>query len=61
MTQLTKRLDDLEAGIKDKRARDDKAKFIVIQRLDGWIVTHDLTTGEITRASNQDEQIQQTT
>jgi hypothetical protein len=55
MTQIEKRLSDLEAGIKEKRIGDDKVKFIEIRRLDGWIETHNIETGETTRTYNHEQ------
>jgi len=54
--QVEKRLDDLSEALKNKKARDDKAKFIVIRRLDGWTETHNLVTGEISRVYNHEYQ-----
>ena len=56
---ISKRLDDLEAGIKNKQTRDDKAKWIEVRSPDGWIETYNLVTGEITRVRNHDEQSEQ--
>ena len=52
--QITKRLDDLEAGIKHKQTRDDKAKFIEVRGPDGWIELYDLEAGTHTRVYNHE-------
>lgn len=56
MMTILKRISDLEAGIKEKRIGDDKVKFIVVKRLDGWTVTHCIETGEITRTYNHEQE-----
>ena len=60
MTQIEKRPNDLTDAIKRKKTRDDKVRFIVVHRLDGWTETHNIETGEITREYNH-EQNKQTT
>ena len=60
MTRLSERLDNLEAGIKNKRIGAEKVKTITIIG-DGWIETWDLETHEHIRVYDRDEQDKQTT
>ena len=58
MMTLSKRLDDLEKGIKNKRIGAEKVKTITIIG-DGWIETWDLEEHTQTRIYDHDEQDKQ--
>lgn len=55
---LSRRLSDLEKGIRERRIGDDKAKFIRLIMPD-YIETHDLEAGTITRVNKPNEQSKQ--
>jgi hypothetical protein len=54
MTKIEKRFDDLIDAIKSKRLMTDRVKVIEVIG-DGWIETYNLTTGEITRIYDHEQ------